>query len=261
MKLAKIRLDDRVVGLGLAESKAKAQALILAGHIEVLIHGQWQRQFKAGHPIALDASVRCLEQDLDVGRGAKKLRGAMKEFGLDLKGLNLGLDVGSSTGGFTQVLLEAGVGKVVALDVGTHQLHERLRRDPRVIVMEQTHVLQIGAEFWAQSGVGIPFDVAVMDVSFIGVKKILDHVHPWLKTGAHFVVLVKPQFELGPEWVVGGIVRDEGLQRRAVDEVREHIESRALYRVDAEVPSSIKGQEGNQEYFLLLTALEAVLEQ
>jgi 23S rRNA (cytidine1920-2'-O)/16S rRNA (cytidine1409-2'-O)-methyltransferase len=254
MKLGKVRLDDQLVSLGLAETKTKAQALVLAGQVELWREGRWIVQWKAGHPIASDSQLRVLQPDHDVGRGAKKLRGALRDFGLDLKGLSWALDVGASTGGFTQVLLEEGLSDVVSLDVGTHQLHERLRRDPRVHVFEQTHVLQIDSAFWQKSQIPLPFDLAVMDVSFIGVRKILDHVHSWLKPQACFLVLVKPQFELGPDFVVGGIVEDPDLQQKAVDDVEQHVRAKGLYSVRGRVPSQIRGAEGNQEFFLWLEA-------
>jgi len=250
----KVRADQRVCDLGFAETRTKAQALIMAGQVLYRRFDQpladWTKIEKAGQQfftgdveIKLSGPVQA-----DVGRGTLKLRGALDEWPKIVVQGARGLDVGSSTGGFTQVLLERGAVSVVAMDVGTHQLHERLRGDARVIVMEQTHVLKVDDALWASRGVEARFDVIVTDLSFISLTKIIPQVAPWLKGGASWVMLVKPQFEVGPKKAPGGIVKNPEYHQEAVDMVRRVVEDVGSLSWEAIVPSPIKGGDANTEY-------------
>jgi 23S rRNA (cytidine1920-2'-O)/16S rRNA (cytidine1409-2'-O)-methyltransferase len=184
----------------------------------------------------------------DVGRGAQKLRHALRVFGeIDVRG-RVGLDIGASTGGFTQVLLDEGAARVCALDVGTNQLHERLRADSRVVNLEKHHVLKMESADWARAGIAPPFEIIVTDVSFISVTKLVATVAAWLPPGGSWIVLVKPQFELGPKKAPGGIVRKPEFHDEAVAIVRAAIEGiSSLEWVDC-VPSPIFGGDGNKEF-------------
>jgi 23S rRNA (cytidine1920-2'-O)/16S rRNA (cytidine1409-2'-O)-methyltransferase len=260
LKTPKLRADELVVKLGLVESRSKAQAFIMAG--EVLFarpdaNGEtlWTPVLKAGQTLSEDTLLK-LKHDgpQDVGRGAQKLRKAFEvwpELLASSQGA-LGFDIGSSTGGFTQVLLEKGAARVVALDVGTHQLHERLRADSRVLSLEQTHVLKVETADWLRHGVELPFDIVVTDVSFISVTRLLAHVAPWMKALAPWIVLVKPQFELDRSRVPKGIVRHEVDRQDAIRRVREAVEATGLLEWKALVESPIQGGDGNIEYLAYL---------
>ncbi len=260
MKAAKLRADELVVKRGLVESRSKAQAYIMAGEVlfaRVDAGGEthWTPVLKSGQALAEDTEIK-LKHDgpQDVGRGAQKLRKAFEVWPelLESSQGGLGFDIGSSTGGFTQVLLEKGAARVVALDVGTHQLHERLRSDARVLSLEQTHVLKVETQDWLRHGVQLPFDILVTDVSFISVTRILSHVAPWMKPLAPWVVLVKPQFELDRSRVPKGIVRDEGDRQDAIGRVREAVQATGLLDWKALVESPIQGGDGNIEYLAYL---------
>lgn len=255
-KQAKSRADELVFRSGLALSRNQAQALIMAG--EVLFgapDGEWKPVAKAGHAFSEETEFKLKNaKGLDVGRGAKKLRGAFEKWSFlseKAKG-GLCLDVGSSTGGFTQVLLEHEAAKVVALDVGTHQLHEKLRSDNRVLSLEQTHILKVTEADWQKWGVSLPFDFAVMDVSFISVCKILSYVGPWLAPGAPWVVLVKPQFELDPTRIKKGIVRTSQDRLDALEKVRRSVEADGLLEWVEHIDSPLAGTEGNLEFLVYL---------
>ena len=180
MKTPKLRADELVVKKGLVESRSKAQALIMAEEILLARTDAsggvvWEPVQKAGQSLPEDAQLKLKhEGPQDVGRGALKLRGAFDQWPELFRMCEgaLALDVGSSTGGFTQVLLEKGAARVVALDVGTHQLHESLRKDSRVLSLEQTHVLKVEAADWKGHGIELPFGFVVMDVSFISVNSL-----------------------------------------------------------------------------------------
>ena len=238
------RLDQLVVQRGLADSREKAQALIMAG--QVLVDDV--PVTKAGQRIADDVSLRVRGNlSLFVGRGGDKLKGAIDHFDLKLVGLTA-LDVGASTGGFTDCMLQEGAVKVYAVDVGYNQLDQRLRSDPRVVEMEKTHAKDLTREMFEP----LP-SFATIDVSFISVRKVLDFVHPVLEKPFRILLLVKPQFEVGRESVgKGGVVREEKLQIEAVDAVIEHSRSSGLDCL-GHVASALKGAKmGNQEYFVLL---------
>jgi 23S rRNA (cytidine1920-2'-O)/16S rRNA (cytidine1409-2'-O)-methyltransferase len=191
-----------------------------------------------------------VERDSYVSRGGDKLAGALDAFGVDPAG-RVCLDVGASTGGFTDVLLRRGARRVYALDVGRGQLAESLRTDPRVVSMERTHARRLDPADRDPIALPEPLSLAVIDVSFISLTRILGGVRAQLVSGGEVVALVKPQFEAGRERVPKGVVRDEAVRRDAVDRVRGHAEGIGL-AVLGEVESSLVGPAGNHEIFLHL---------
>ncbi len=227
-----------MVARGLAPTRARAQGLILAGKVRV----DGRVVSKAGAPVREDAEIELVEPDHPyVSRGALKLRAALDAFGIDPAGLDC-LDVGASTGGFTQLLLERGARRVIALDVGRGQLDWRLRTDPRVVVLEG-----VNARTLRPGDLPFAADLATVDVSFISLRLVVPALLPHLRPGARLVCLVKPQFEAGREEVGrGGIVRDEAVRRRAVDTTVAALEALGLERLGL-VPSPIRGQKGNLE--------------
>jgi len=241
--VAKQRLDVVLVDRGLAPSRERARALILAG--QVMVDGQVVS--KAGAPVATGATVALTTPDHPyVGRGGVKLAGALDAFAIDPRGRRA-LDVGASTGGFTDVLLQRGAESVVALDVGRAQLDWRLRTDPRVVVREGVNARALTAD-------DVPHRVSLVtiDVSFISLKHILPALPPFLDPAADVVALVKPQFEAGREEVgKHGIVSDPAVHDAVVARVAEYGDACRLTRV-AMAPSSITGATGNQEFFLHL---------
>ncbi len=246
MKKQTARLDQLLVERGLAASRERARALILAGQVRVggvVIS-------KAGHPTAADAEVTLAERDHPyVSRGGVKLAHALDAFGVDPAG-RLALDVGASTGGFTDVLLRRGAARVVALDVGHGQLDWRLRTDPRVTVLERVNARTLTAD--ALPADARSFAIGVMDVSFISVRQVLPAVFPLIAADGDLVVLVKPQFEAGREEVgKGGLVRDPAVHARVIDEVRTATSALGWSAV-ATTESPITGTEGNREFFLHL---------
>ena len=236
----KERLDLWMVARGLAESRGKAQALIMAG--EVFIDGQ--KAVKAGQTATDSSRVEVASKMRFVGRGGFKLEGALSHFGIDATGL-VCADFGASTGGFTDCLLQAGAARVHSIDVGTNQLDWRLRNDPRVVAREGVNARHLGPD-----DLGERVDLAVCDVSFISATLILPAMAGVLKpeTG-RLVVLVKPQFEVGRDHVgKGGIVRDPELHRGACERVREC--AAALGFETDMMESPITGAEGNREFLL-----------
>ena len=246
MKKNASRLDSEVLTRGLAASRERARALILAGQVRV----NGQRVTKAGAPVAPDDQITLIEPDHPyVSRGGVKLAHALDAFGIDVSGW-LALDVGASTGGFTDVLLRRGARHVVALDVGHGQLDWRLRTDPRVTVIERVNARTLSAEQLPESARA--FEIATMDVSFISARQVLPAVAPLLRAGADLVVLVKPQFEAGRDEVgKGGLVRDPDVHVRVVDEVAGAASALGLSRI-AMTESPITGTEGNREFLLHL---------
>ena len=232
----KKRLDVLLVERGLAESRAQAQALVLAG----LVPGY----DKPGHQLAEDAELTVERPPRFVSRGGEKLANALAQVEIELDGRDC-IDLGASTGGFTDALLQHGAGRVIAVDVGYGQLHPRLRDDPRVVVLERTN---------ARSLTGLPFrpDLLVCDVSFIGVGLVLAPVLPLLAEGWDALVLVKPQFEAGRADVGrGGVVRDPEVHRRVLRSVvgaAAGWDARAVGVVDSGLP----GPKGNREFFVHL---------
>ena len=237
----KQRADLALVAQGLAESRSRAQALILAGNV----YAGDRRVAKAGDLIAEDVVLTVKGRDHPwVSRGGVKLDHGLAHFGFDVAGA-VALDVGSSTGGFTDVLLTRGAVRVYAIDVGTNQLAWKLRSDERVIVHEQTNARDLTAEIVPE-----PVDIVVCDASFIALSKVLDKALDLARPGAKLVALVKPQFEAGREEVgKGGVVRDPAVHQRVCDAAADWIGSRGWTVVGVE-PSPITGPEGNVEFLL-----------
>ena len=236
------RIDKLLVERGLAESRTKAQAMVMAGVVLV----NEQRVEKPSEQFTSDTQIRIKHADDPtsryVGRGGLKLEAALKAFQIDVRGA-VCLDVGASTGGFTDCLLQNGAAKVFAIDVGHNQIDWRLRNDPRVEVREG-----VNARYLQPQDFPTAFDLAVIDVSFISVAKILPSVVPLLKPGASLVVLIKPQFEVGRADVgSGGIVRDPEKRQRAVDNVNKFATELSLAACGV-IESPITGAEGNVEY-------------
>ena len=235
------RLDKLVLERGLAPTREKAQALILAGQI----HINGRRADKAGMPVPADARVELVgEPPRYVGRGGIKLEGALDDFSLDPTG-KICLDIGSSTGGFTDCLLQHGAARVYAVDVGKGQLDWKLRQDARVAVREG-----INARHLKPEDIGEPVDWVTLDVAFISVAKILPAALACARPGATFLILVKPQFELSQKQVgKGGIVRDPALHREAVEKVTQAAVEVGLGEIQVR-ESRLPGAEGNREFFL-----------
>ncbi|MBI1898901.1 MAG: TlyA family RNA methyltransferase [Acidobacteria bacterium] len=239
MKPAKKRIDQLLVERGLAESRQKAQALILAGQVFVAD----QKVEKAGQPVPTDAQIRVAGRPLYVSRGGPKLAAALDHFGIGPGG-RVCLDIGASTGGFTDCLLQRGAARVYAVDVGAGQLDWRLRTDPRVRLIEHCN-----ARYLRPEDIGEPCDLAVCDVSFISATLIVPVIPPLLRESGEMVILVKPQFEVGREQVgKGGVVRDPELHRAACARVQAAVEAVGFRtRIMA---SPIPGAEGNREFLL-----------
>lgn len=237
------RLDLVLVDRGLASSRARAQGLILAGRVRV----DGAVVSKSGAPVPADAEVEVAVPDHPyVSRGALKLEAALDTFSVDPTGIDC-LDVGASTGGFTDLLLRRGARRVIALDVGRAQLDWGLRQDPRVVVLEGVNARHLGP-----GDLPFPVDLVTVDVSFISLRLVVPALLSHLRPGGLLVALVKPQFEAGRDEVgKGGIVRDEGVRRRVVAEVVAALEGLGLDRVGV-VPSPVKGREGNQEELAVL---------
>ncbi len=239
----KTRLDVLLVRRGFAESRTRAQALIMAGKVVVGEH----RVDKSGTLVDDQISVRVKSPDHPyVSRGGVKLAGALADFGLAVDD-KIAIDVGASTGGFTDCLLQHGARRVYALDVGRAQLHEKLRRDPRVISREGINVRHLKANDLPE-----PAHLAVFDLSFISLRLVLPPILPHLVAGGLILAMVKPQFEVGKDRVgKGGIVRDAELRRQVVDDMADFAGTIGL-RVLGRGLSQLPGADGNQEEFLYL---------
>jgi 23S rRNA (cytidine1920-2'-O)/16S rRNA (cytidine1409-2'-O)-methyltransferase len=240
------RLDTLLVDRGLAATRERARALILAGQVRV----NGQPATKAGHAVTPEDAVTLAQPDHPyVGRGGLKLAHALEAFGISPAG-RLALDIGASTGGFTDVLLQRGASRVVALDVGHGQLDWKLRTDPRVMVMERQNARML-------TPVQLPedarrFALITIDVSFISLRQILPVLPPLLESGGDVVALVKPQFEAGRQEVGrGGIVRDEDVHQRVVEDVTAAARALGFARLGV-VESPITGMEGNREFLIHL---------
>jgi 23S rRNA (cytidine1920-2'-O)/16S rRNA (cytidine1409-2'-O)-methyltransferase len=238
----KIRLDLLLVARGLAPTREKAQAMILSGRVEV----EGRREEKAGTPVDPSAAVQVLGPAHPyVSRGGVKLAAALDAFGIDPNGL-VCLDVGASTGGFTDCLLQRGALRVYAIDVGHAQFDAKLRADPRVVLRER-----VNARNLSRVHVPEPVALAAMDLSFISVRLVLPAVVPLLAPDAAAIVLVKPQFEAGRREVPrGGVVRSAATQRRVVGEIEQSGSGLGLTCLGV-IPSPIKGARGNQEFLLV----------
>jgi len=239
-KPGKIRLDVLIVERGLVPSRERAQAILLAGN--VLVNGQ--KMEKPGSQVAADARVEIIGEALRyASRGGLKLEGALEDFEISPGG-RVCLDVGSSTGGFTDCLLQRGAARVVAVDVTVDQLDWKLRQDPRVTTVERN------ARYLRAEDVPEPPALVTMDVSFISVAKVLPAVVPVAAPGADFLILIKPQFELEKNEIgKGGIVRDAALHQKAIERVQAAAAECGLTILGVR-PSHLPGTEGNQEFFL-----------
>ena len=236
-----VRADQLLAERGLAESRSRAQALILAG----LVYSADRRIEKAGQPLPADAPLAVKGKDHPwVSRGGLKLDHALAYFGWDVSG-SIAIDVGASTGGFTDVLLTRGAAKVFAVDVGHGQLAWKLRKDPRVVVLERTNARHLTAE-----QVGEPIDLVVCDASFIALAKVLPAALDLARPGARLAALIKPQFEAGRAEVgKGGVVRDPEVHRRVCDDVVAWL-GESGWDVAGFTPSPITGPEGNVEFLV-----------
>ena len=239
----KKRLDTLLVDRGLIESRQRAAARILAG--EVWVDGQ--KVTKAGTRVAADCDIKVAGTDLPyVSRGGLKLEAALKAFKIDVSGLDC-IDVGASTGGFTDCLLKHGARHVVAIDVGYGQLHWKLRSDPRVTVLERTNVRHLKAA-------ALPYraDLACIDVSFISLKIVVPVVLQFLVKSGQMICLVKPQFEVGKGFVgKGGVVRDPDLHQQVLEDITTVFKKMDL-NVIGVIPSPILGPKGNQEFLMYI---------
>ena len=237
----KERLDVLLHKRGLAESRERARRLIMAG--QVLVHGELVD--KPGVRVATDAAISLKEKPLYVSRGGLKLEAALRSFTMDVAGLVVA-DVGASTGGFTDCLLQHGAARVYAIDVGYGQLAWQLRQDPRVIVMERVNARQLNA---------LPelVDLATVDVSFISLKLVLPTVTQLLKPEGTIIALIKPQFEAGPDQVgKGGVVKDQAVHRSVLCDILGWALANGL-QVRGVAVSPVRGPAGNVEFFVCLT--------
>ncbi len=239
------RLDILLVEKGLFDSRTKAQAAVMAGL--VLVDGK-PSAGKAGELIGPDAVLSLKEDPCPyVSRGGLKLKAALDEFSLATAG-RVCMDVGASTGGFTDCLLQSGASKVYSIDVGTAQLADKLKKDPRVVSREQTHAKLLKPEWFDPRPT-----LAVMDVSFISSAQVLPFVLPCLAAPFELVVLVKPQFEVGPKLAPGGVVRDPAVRLQSVDKIRAAAAELGLVEKGM-LESPVVGPKGNHEFLLLLAS-------
>ncbi len=241
-KVRKQRVDQLLVERGLVESRSRAQSMIMAG----LVYSDTRRIDKPGQTLPEDAALELKGQDHPwVSRGGLKLVKGLEAFDIDPEGLTA-LDVGASTGGFTDVLLTKGAEKVFAVDVGHGQLAWKLRQDPRVVVLERCNARHLTSEQISE-----PVDMVVCDASFIGLRTVLPAALSLTNPGACLLALIKPQFEVGKALVgKGGVVRDPELHRKVCDEIREWVETLADWSVIGLTESPIKGPEGNVEFLI-----------
>lgn len=248
--MKKLRLDELLVARGLAESRAQAKALIMSGRV---LRGT-ERLDKPGKDFPEDVELTVERPPRFVSRGGEKLTAALERFALDLRGAHV-LDVGASTGGFTDCVLQAGAADVVCVDVGRAQLHARLRADPRVTNLEKINARFLAARDLPRS----EFDVIVMDLSFISLKTVLPAVWVLLRAGGTLVALVKPQFEAGKSEVDKGrgVIRDAAVQDAALAGVRDFaLAELPQARLVGAIDSPITGADGNREFLLGLTRRE-----
>ncbi|HEV2383531.1 MAG TPA: TlyA family RNA methyltransferase [Terriglobia bacterium] len=240
-KLSKVRLDLLLINRGLADSRQKAQALILAGQVRV----DERKVEKSGALVKADASLRIIGEALPyVSRAGLKLEAALDHFSVEVAGKTC-LDIGASTGGFTDCLLQRGAARVLAVDVGTNQLHWKLRTDPRVVSIEQTN-----ARYLNPSSIAQAVDLVTMDVSFISATLILPVVPALLNQQAEILVLAKPQFEVRRGQVgKGGVVRDDHLRQDAVARVAGRLQELGFQGIES-AESVLPGVCGNHEYFV-----------
>ncbi|SMP59201.1 23S rRNA (cytidine1920-2'-O)/16S rRNA (cytidine1409-2'-O)-methyltransferase [Desulfonatronum zhilinae] len=239
---AKVRADQALVEQGLVESREQGKRLIMAGRVSVVQGGSARPVDKPGQPLAPDAELRVAAGERFVSRGGEKLLTALKHFGLDVRNM-VALDVGASTGGFTDCLLQHGAAKVYAVDVGRGQLHWKLRQDARVVNLEGVNFRHAGPDLLPG-----PVDLIVADCSFISLRLILPACLHFRKPTTEIIALIKPQFEAGPGVGDKGVIRDPEVRERVVADVRSHAEEVLGLTCLGIVPSGILGPKGNQEY-------------
>jgi 23S rRNA (cytidine1920-2'-O)/16S rRNA (cytidine1409-2'-O)-methyltransferase len=242
----KVRLDELLVGRGLAPTRAQARALIMAGRVS----GKSGRLDKPGRALPADAEIALEQPPRFVGRGGEKLEAALAAFALDLRGAHV-LDLGASTGGFTDCALQAGAASSVCVDVGRGQLHPRLLADPRVVNLEKLNARHLGAASLPRA----EFDAVLADLSFISLRTVLPAAWPRVRRGGVLVALVKPQFEAGKaEADKGrGVIRDEGVRRATLEAVRDFALAGLPGAVlVGSIDSPIAGADGNREFLLCL---------
>jgi 23S rRNA (cytidine1920-2'-O)/16S rRNA (cytidine1409-2'-O)-methyltransferase len=244
--MKKMRLDELLVVRGLAETRAQAKSLIMSGRV---LKGT-ERLEKPGKDFSVDAAITVEQPPRFVSRGGEKLAAALEKFALNLHSAHV-LDVGASTGGFTDCVLQAGATAVVCVDVGRAQLHARLRQDPRVTNLEKINARFLRAEDLPRA----EFDLIVMDLSFISLKSVLPAIWPLLRLGGSLVALVKPQFEAGKAAADKGrgVIRDVAVQEGALTSVRAFaLERLHGAHVTGSIDSPIRGADGNREFLLCL---------
>jgi 23S rRNA (cytidine1920-2'-O)/16S rRNA (cytidine1409-2'-O)-methyltransferase len=251
MALMKVRIDKLLVERGLVPSRERAQAMVLSGRVLV----NEQKVEKAGAAVDPDAAIRLLGDDLKyVGRGGLKLEAALQSWKINLDRKSC-MDIGASTGGFTDCMLQHGAAEVLAVDTGYGQIHARLRSDPRVKLLEKTNARYLTQENLIHAGARLPIDFMAIDVSFISVTLVLPAVlasafEQSATVRQEAVILIKPQFEVGRELVgKGGIVRDGQAQQGAVQKVRQKVEDLGGKNIEL-MESPILGMEGNREFLL-----------
>ena len=246
------RIDRLLVNQGRVTSRTQAQRLISEGRVKVFNAGSWESPMKPSikYSDAVEIQIELNETDRYVSRGGLKLAGALEKTALDISATTV-IDVGQSTGGFTDCALQAGADKVVGIEVGHDQLVASLRSDARVVCLEGMNARALSADRllkYTHNARG--YDLAVMDVSFISQTRILPSLVPLLRKGGHLLSLVKPQFEVGPSAIgKGGIVRDPSLYAKVEQEIRLHCKSLGLEVLDF-FDSPIKGGDGNREFFI-----------
>lgn len=247
----KQRADEALKKLGLTDSREQAKRLIMAGQVLARFPKARSEELvnKPGQVLPGGTTLFLKEKERFVSRGAYKLLTAIEAFNLDVTG-KVCLDAGASTGGFTDCLLQHGAARVYAVDVGTGQLDARLRQDERVVSMENTNLRHAGKNLLPEA-----VDLIVADVSFISLTLVLPPCLYFLRADGLLVCLVKPQFELEPKEVKGGVVRDEVLQKKAVDKIVAFCTGHLSLRHLGTVPARIKGPKGNQEYLALFSRL------
>ncbi|MGH8020664.1 MAG: TlyA family RNA methyltransferase [Opitutaceae bacterium] len=246
MAVARERLDQALVSRGLAESRAQAQALILAGRVRV----QGEVSDKAGRHVPTDLAIEVEAPPRFVSRGGEKLLSAIEHFGLSFEACHV-LDVGASTRGFADCVLQHGAVHVTCVDVGRAQLHDRIRRDPRVINIEQLNARHLEPGRLPRSS----YERVVMDLSFISLRSVLPAVWPFLASGGQLIALVKPQFEAGREEASKGrgVIRDDAVRQRVLAGIRDFAVSHLPGCIDrGAMESSVAGADGNREFLLWL---------
>lgn len=248
MSSTRARLDELLVSLGLAPSRAQAKALIMAGRVRL----GTERLDKPGKEYPSDTAITVDQPPRFVGRGGEKLEGALDHFAIKLGGANV-LDVGASTGGFTDCALQRGAAHVTAIDVGRAQMHSRLLADPRV-----TSIERLNARHLKPSDLPLAvYDAIVIDVSFISLKLILPAVWPFLRPGGTLIALVKPQFEAGKEDVDQGrgVIRDAAVRDRVLEEITAFAAELPSARLIGTMESPITGADGNHEFLIAVERL------